>query len=95
METFKYLNVLNVINVRYLDVFQMVSITLSVPEERKREMDNFPEMNWSAVAREAIKKRILMLEKFKEFTKDSELTEEEAIQFGREVSAKAAKRHKL
>ena len=71
----------------------MVSITLSVPEDLKQEMDSFPDINWSAVAREAIKKRVVMLEKFKEFTKESEFTEEDALRFGREVAKKAAKRH--
>jgi len=33
-----------------------------------------------------IKKRINMLRKFREFTKDSELTEEEAISLGRELN---------
>ncbi|MFH0875334.1 MAG: hypothetical protein V1859_05325 [archaeon] len=72
----------------------MVSITLAVPQDLKNAMDMFPEMNWSAVAREAIKKKVLMMEKFKEFTKDSELTEEDALTFGKEVSMKAMKRHK-
>jgi hypothetical protein len=72
----------------------MVSITLSVPEDLKREMDSFPDINWSAVAREAIKKRVVMLKKFKEFTKDSEFTEEDALKLGRDVSAKAMKKHK-
>ena len=72
----------------------MVSITLSVPEELKNDMDKFQEINWSAVAREAIKKKINLLEQFKEFTKDSILTEEEAIKLGREVSLKALKKHK-
>ncbi|HLD42760.1 MAG TPA: hypothetical protein VJB08_02100 [Candidatus Nanoarchaeia archaeon] len=72
----------------------MVSITLSVPEEIKKEMDHFPEMNWSAVAREAIKKRIVLLQKFKEFTKDSELTEDDAIRLGREVNKAVAKRYR-
>jgi hypothetical protein len=72
----------------------MVSITLSVPSEMKQEMDIFQEINWSAVAREAIKRKLSMLEKFKEFTKDSTLTEEDAINFGREVSAKAMGKHK-
>lgn len=72
----------------------MVSITLSVPSDLKHEMDSFPDINWSAVAREAIKKRVIMLEKFKEFTKDSEFTEEDALRFGREVTEKAARRHK-
>lgn len=72
----------------------MVSITLAVPEDLKNSMDMFPEMNWSAVAREAIKKKVMMMEKFKEFTKDSELTEADALNFGSEVSMKAMKRHK-
>ena len=70
----------------------MVSVTLSVPEDLKQEMDSFPEMNWSAVAREAIKKKVTMLEKFREFTKDSKFTEEEALELGTEMSRKIAKR---
>jgi hypothetical protein len=73
----------------------MVSITLSVPEEIKQEMDEFPEINWSAVAREAIRQRLLMLHKFREFTKNSTVTEEEALALGREVSHNARKRHIL
>ncbi|HLD97208.1 MAG TPA: hypothetical protein VI934_02595 [Candidatus Nanoarchaeia archaeon] len=72
----------------------MVSITLAVPEDLKREMDAFPEMNWSAVAREAIKKRLLMLEKFKAFTRESTFTEKDALDLGRELSEKIMKRHK-
>lgn len=72
----------------------MVSITLSIPAEMKQEMDIFQEINWSAVAREAIKRKLSMLEKFKEFTKDSTLTEEDAIHLGRKLSAKAMERHK-
>ena len=72
----------------------MVSITLAVPEDLKNSMEMFPEINWSAVAREAIKKKVIMMKKFKEFTKDSEFTEEDALKFGNEVTKKAAKRHK-
>lgn len=64
----------------------MVSVTLSVPEELKREMDLFHDINWSAVARDAIKSKILMLKKFKEFARDSTMTEEDALRLGREVS---------
>ncbi len=72
----------------------MVSITLSVSEELKKEMDKFHEINWSAVAREAIQKRVQLLERFKEFTKDSTLTEADALELGRKVNAAAAKRHR-
>jgi len=72
----------------------MVSITLSVPAEMKQEMDVFQDVNWSAVARAAIKKKLLLLAKFKEFIADSEFTEEDALRLGREVSEKAMKRHR-
>ena len=64
----------------------MVNITLSIPEELKKEMDKFPEINWSAVARETIKKRIFLLTKLREFTRDSELTEKDALELGRKIN---------
>ena len=72
----------------------MVNVTLSIPNELKQKMDIFAEINWSAVAREAIKKKLQLLEKFREFTKDSTFTEQDALRFGREVSANVAKRHR-
>jgi len=71
----------------------MVSITLSVPQDMKQDMDNFQEINWSAVAREAIRKKLLMLDRFREFSKESTLTEEDAILLGRDLNSKAAKKH--
>jgi hypothetical protein len=71
----------------------MVSITLSVPEDMKHEMEEFPEMNWSAIARDAIQKRLVLLHKFQEFTKDSTLTEDDAIKLGRKVNKGLAKRY--
>ena len=73
----------------------MVSVTLSVPEDMKTEMDLFPEMNWSSVAREAIRQKIVMLKKFKEFTKDSEFTEKDALELGKKVNKGLAKRYGL
>ena len=70
----------------------MTNITLAVPEDIKREMEKFPEINWSAIAREAIKRRIILLRKFKEFTKDSEFTEEDSVNFGRELNKSLKKR---
>lgn len=71
----------------------MVNITLAVPEDLKKEMEKFPEINWSALIREAIKKRIILLKKIREFTKDSEFTEEDAIRLGREVNKAVHRRH--
>ena len=72
----------------------MVSITLAVPAELKDDMDAFPDINWSAVAREAIKQKIILLKKFREFTKDSEMTEEDALRLGKKVNRALAERYK-
>lgn len=72
----------------------MVNITLSVPEDLKRDMEKFPEINWSVIARTAIKQRIIMLEKFRKFTKDSTMTEKDALELGRKVNKSLHKRYK-
>ncbi len=72
----------------------MVSLTLSVPEELRKEMDKHPELNWSAVARKAIKERLALLKKMDEMLKDSELTEEDALELGRKVKKGVGKRYR-
>jgi hypothetical protein len=68
-------------------------MTLAVPDELKKKMEKFPEMNWSEVARQAIRQRVEMLETLKEFTKDSTMTEEDALEMGRKVNKALAKRY--
>lgn len=70
----------------------MVNITLSIPLDLKHKMDNFAEINWSAVAREAFGDKIKDLEFIKKFKAKSTLTEKEAIKLGRELNANLAKR---
>jgi hypothetical protein len=72
----------------------MPTITVQVPDELKRRMDKHEIINWSAVARNAFEKQLSNLEFFKEFAKDSTMTEEDAIRFGREVSQKAGERYR-
>lgn len=72
----------------------MVSITLAVPTELKREMDEFPEINWSAVAREAIGQKLALLRKFREFTKESAISDADALRLGREVNKGLASRYR-
>ena len=40
----------------------MVNITLAVPEELKKRMDLFPEINWSEVATQAVFQRLILFE---------------------------------
>lgn len=39
----------------------MPNLTLSVPEDLKKQMEDFKEINWSEVARESIRKRAAKL----------------------------------
>lgn len=73
----------------------MTTLTLSVPEELKRKMEKFSEMNWSAVAREAFKQKIADLEFLREFKSKSELTREDALRLGSRVNEALAKRYRL
>jgi len=69
-------------------------MTLSIPGELKHRMDEFSEINWSAVAREAFRQKILDLEFLREFKSKSELTEEDALRLGSKVNEALAKRYR-
>jgi len=71
----------------------MVNITLSIPNELKNKMDNFVEINWSAVAREAFTDKVSDLEFLKRFKSKSTMTEEDALKLGRELNERVSKRH--
>ncbi len=73
----------------------MVSITLSVPEEIRKLMKKFPEINWSAVIRKVIEEKAKklalreeLLAKFKE-EKESGFTDW-TIELGRKVKKDSA-----
>ena len=71
----------------------MVNITLSIPEELKLEMEEFKIMNWSEVARRAIKSKIEQLKVLESFTKESELTEEDALRLGKKVNEALSRKY--
>jgi len=72
-----------------------VNITLSIPPELKKEMEKFPEINWSEVARTSIKQKIIQLNFLRGLTMDSEMTPEDALKMGREVNKLLANRYKV
>ena len=75
-----------------LYLINMVNMTLAVPNELKQDMDDFPWVNWSEVARIAFKERIRVLRILEQFRSDSELTEEDAIELGKKVKKDLYKR---
>lgn len=70
----------------------MTNITFSVPPDLKADMDEFPEMNWSEVARSAIRQKLADLKFLRAFKAESEITPEDAERLGRELSQKIADR---
>ncbi|MFB6100901.1 MAG: hypothetical protein ABEK16_06560 [Candidatus Nanohalobium sp.] len=67
----------------------MSNVTVSVGDELKRKMDEHPEMNWSEVARQAIKEKIDDLEVMDEIASRSELTEEDVEELSRKINRDA------
>ncbi len=72
----------------------MVNLTLSIPNELKEKMEQFPEINWLEVARDSIKKKILQLSFLKGFRMGSEMSPDNAQNLGREISELLVKRYK-
>ena len=72
----------------------MANITLSIPKDLKKEMEKFPEINWSQVARDSIKKKIAQLNFLKGFRMESDITADEALKLGQEVNQLLVKRYK-
>lgn len=71
----------------------MTNITLSIPDDLKKEMEEFPEINWSEVARTSIKQKLVHLKFLKGFRINSDITPEDALKLGQEVSTLLAKRY--
>ncbi len=72
----------------------MPTITLSIPEDIKKDMDESKDINWSAVAREAIKTKIAQLRILKAITAKSKLTEKDALELGRKINASMHEKYK-
>jgi len=71
----------------------MTTMTLAVPSELKNKMEQFPETNWSEIARQAFLQRVKDMEFLKKFKEKSTLTQEDALQMGKALNKKLAKRY--
>jgi predicted CopG family antitoxin len=73
----------------------MPNITISVSEELYTTIKKHRQVRWSEVARRSMElyaKKLSLLDKL---LKNSELTEEDAIEIGRKIKHGVAKRHGL
>jgi len=70
----------------------MPNLTIAIPEELRKKLSEFKVMNWSEVAREAFEKKIIQLKILESFSRDSELTQEDALRLGRKVNEALSKK---
>jgi len=75
-------------------ITHMANITLAVPENLLEKMREHPEMNWSEVARQAIKEKMENLELLDKITTKSRMTAKDAVEIGELVKASMWKKLK-
>ena len=77
----------------------MANVTVTVDDDTKEEMSEFPEINWSQVAREAFEERVeemRKLERMRDFevmndlAAESELTERDTAEIANRIDRRMA-----
>ncbi len=72
----------------------MSSMTLAIPADLKVKMKQFPEINWSEVARQAILQKTRQFEQLNRLLSKSTLTEQDAVEIGKQIKQRVWKRHR-
>ncbi len=72
----------------------MPNMTLAIPADLKEKMDRFKEMNWSEVARQAIREKTLLLERMSQMLSGSTLDETAIASHAAKIKKSVAKKHK-
>ena len=65
---------------------RMANLTFSISNKLKKSMEDFPEIHWSEVVRDSIRRKIAQLDFLKGFRIDSEISPEDALSLGREIN---------
>jgi hypothetical protein len=73
----------------------MPNITLAIPEDLKKKMDHFKEINWSEVARQAIREKTLLLERMNQMLSGSTLDDAVIETHAAKIKKNVAKKHKI
>ena len=73
----------------------MPNMTLAIPIELKEKMDHFKEINWSEVARQAIRQKALMLEKMNQLFSRSKLDERDIDKYALIIKRSVSRKHKV
>lgn len=71
----------------------MANITLSIPEELKKKLEQFPEYNWSALIKKFLENKISKLSLKEELLNNLE-EDSEALELGRSIKEAMWKKYK-
>ncbi len=71
----------------------MATLTLTVPEDLKQDIEELELNDWSVTAREALRQRVAQLRILNAIAAKSKLMEKDAIELGRKVKEGIHERH--
>ena len=72
----------------------MPNMTLAIPEDLKEKMDQHREINWSEVARQAIREKMILLEHMDQMLSKSQLRAADIEQAAYKIKKKVFKKYK-
>ena len=72
----------------------MPNMTLAIPVDLKERMDKFKEMNWSEVARQAIREKMLLLERMNQMLSGSTLDDASIEAHAAKIKKNVSQKHK-
>ena len=72
----------------------MPNMTLAIPADLKEIMDQFKEINWSEVARQAIREKAFVLERMNQMLSKSRLTEADVAKHASVIKKNMWKKYK-
>lgn len=70
----------------------VVNMTLAIPSELKKQMDEVKFVNWSEVARAAFRDKLVQFQLFQKIASKSKLTQKDADELGRKINRAASER---
>lgn len=73
----------------------MPNMTLAIPGDLKEKMDRFKEINWSEVARQAIREKTLLLERMNQMLSGSKLDDASIETHAAKIKKNVLKKHKV
>lgn len=73
----------------------MVNITLSLPEDLRKEMKKHKEVNWSAVIRRALVEQLRKIAIAEEIASKSKFTKKDVEELSKKIKKEMAKKHNL